>query len=60
MSKKTKSPSTNMDKVQKLKLELSQIRLNIKTGKEKNTNAHKKLKLQIAQLLTNNNNEKKA
>jgi|WetSurMetagenome_2_1015567.scaffolds.fasta_scaffold655683_3 ribosomal protein L29 len=45
----------NQDKINqiaKLKLELSKIRMEIKTGKNKNTNAHKKIKKQIAQLLT--------
>jgi len=57
---KSKKLTTNMDKIQKLKLEMSKIKLNIKAGKEKNTNAHKKLKIEIAQLLTSNKNEKKA
>jgi ribosomal protein L29 len=45
----------NQDKIaklKKLKNELSKIKLEIKSGKNKNTNAHKKIKKQIAQLLT--------
>lgn len=57
---KTIKKNNSLNKIQELKLELSKIRLNIKAGKEKNTNSHKKLKLQIAQLLTNNKDEKKA
>jgi ribosomal protein L29 len=55
-----KNINSNLNKIQELKLELSKIRLNIKAGKEKNTNSHKKLKLEIAQLLTNKEDEKKA
>lgn len=55
---KTIKKNTNLKKIQELKLELSKIRLNIKAGKEKNTNSHKKIKLQIAQLLTNKEDEK--
>jgi len=36
----------------KLKNELAKIKLEIKAGKNKNTNAHKKTKKQIARLLT--------
>lgn len=39
-------------KLEKLKTEIAQVKLNIKAGQEKNTNAHKKLKKEIAQLLT--------
>lgn len=45
----------NQDKanqITKLKFELTKVRLEIKSGKNKNTNAHKKIKKQIAQLLT--------
>lgn len=35
-----------------LKKELINVRLKIKAGQEKNTNAHKTIKKQIAQLLT--------
>lgn len=41
-----------MTPLAKLKLEISKIRLEIKAGKQKNTNAHKKIKKTIAQLLT--------
>jgi len=41
-----------------LKKKLALLRINIKAGKEKNTNAHKKLKKQIAQLLTKASQEK--
>ena len=46
MSKTTSSP------LEKLRLELAKTRLEIKAGKNKNTNAHKKIKKQIAQLLS--------
>ncbi len=35
-----------------LKIKLANIKLNIKAGIEKNTNAHKETKVKIAQLLT--------
>lgn len=37
------------------KIQLASIKLNIRAGLEKNTNAHKKIKKQIAQLLTKTN-----
>lgn len=43
-----KTPQT----LDELKIKLADIRLQIKAGQEKNTNAHKKIKVQIAQLLT--------
>ena len=46
---KVESPEINLDE---LKIKIAGIRLNIRAGKEKNTNAHKKMKKQIAQLLT--------
>ncbi len=46
---KTETPQETLDE---LKIKLSDIRLKIKAGQEKNTNAHKKLKVQIAQFLT--------
>lgn len=46
---KTEQPTTNLDE---LKIKLSGIKLKIRSGQEKNTNAHKKMKKQIAQLLT--------
>ena len=38
--------------LEELKIKLADIRLKIKAGQEKNTNAHKKTKVQIAQFLT--------
>jgi len=35
-----------------LRQKYATIRINIKAGREKNTNTHKKIKKQIAQLLT--------
>lgn len=40
--------------LEELKIQLASIKLNIRAGIEKNTNAHKKTKVQIAQLLTKN------
>ena len=51
--KKTKGTKTLLE----LKKELINIRLKIKVGQEKNTNAHKDIKKQIAQLLTKQNQE---
>lgn len=50
MAKKTTTtiPVTLEEK----KLKLAEIRLAIKAGKEKNTNAHKELKREIARQLT--------
>lgn len=39
-------------KLEELKTRLTQVKLSIKAGQEKNTNAHKKIKKEIAQLLT--------
>ena len=39
-------------KLEELKTTLTQVRLSIKAGQEKNSNAHKKIKKEIAQLLT--------
>ncbi|KKT40085.1 50S ribosomal protein L29 [Candidatus Collierbacteria bacterium RIFOXYB2_FULL_46_14] len=47
-----KTKSENTMSLEELKLKLSNIKLNIRSGQEKNTNAHKKTKVQIAQLLT--------
>lgn len=41
----------------KLRSDLVKIRLEIRGGKSKNTNAHKQLKKQIAQTLTKKNQE---
>ncbi len=46
---KTETPIATLEE---LKIKLADIRLKIKAGQEKNTNAHKKTKVQIAQFLT--------
>lgn len=46
---KTEKTIANLDE---LKIKLADIRLKIKSGLEKNTNAHKALKREIAQILT--------
>lgn len=38
--------------LEELKIQLASIKLNIRAGIEKNTNTHKKIKKQIAQLLS--------
>jgi ribosomal protein L29 len=43
---------TTQETLDELKIKLADIKLKIKAGQEKNTNAHKKTKVQIAQLLT--------
>ena len=48
---KTKNQTTTIT-LDESKIKLASIKLNIRAGIEKNTNAHKKLKVQIAQLLT--------
>jgi ribosomal protein L29 len=48
---------TPLDTLDELKIKLADTRLKIKAGQEKNTNAHKKIKVQIAQLLTAKNNQ---
>lgn len=50
MAKKTTTTTTQ--NLEELKVKLSEIKLSIRAGQEKNTNAHKSLKKQIAQLLT--------
>lgn len=57
---RTKKNINNADQIQALKLELSKLKLDIKASKQKNTNAHKKTKLEIARLLTKKQNDKKA
>jgi ribosomal protein L29 len=42
----------NISPLTTLKLDFAKMKLSIKAGKEKNTNAHKKIKLEIARLLT--------
>ncbi|KKS94505.1 MAG: hypothetical protein UW68_C0014G0015 [Candidatus Collierbacteria bacterium GW2011_GWB1_44_6] len=49
MPKKKIETTTSLEE---LKIQLATIKLNIRSGIEKNTNAHKKTKVQIAQLLT--------
>lgn len=49
---KTKTETTTQETLDELKIKLADIKLKIKAGQEKNTNAHKKIKVQIAQLLT--------
>lgn len=50
--KSNSTNKTNLTNLSDLKARLIEVRLNIKTHKEKNTNAHKAIKKQIAQLLT--------
>lgn len=50
MPKKITTNSQN--NLAELKTKFSEIKLTIKAGQEKNTNAHKKIKKEIAQLLT--------
>lgn len=51
----TKTKTDIIQTIDELKIKLSGIKLNIRAGQEKNTNAHKKLKKEIAQLLTKGN-----
>ena len=46
---KIDTPQTTLEE---LKVQLAEIKLKIKAGQEKNTNAHKQTKVEIAQLLT--------
>jgi len=48
---KTKTENTQ-ETLDELKIKLTDIKLKIRAGQEKNTNAHKKTKVQIAQLLS--------
>ena len=48
-TKKTENTIANLDE---MKIKYADIRLRIKSGQDKNTNAHKKLKKEIAQILT--------
>jgi len=48
---KTKTENS-IETLDELKIKLADIKLKIKAGQEKNTNAHKKTKEQIAQLLS--------
>jgi|CXWL01.1.fsa_nt_gi ribosomal protein L29 len=54
-TKTNKSDSSNKSDLATLKAKLLEIRLAIKAHQEKNTNAHKATKKQIAQMLTNKN-----
>ncbi|GEM_PF-1258290 len=56
-TKKAK-PSRGAKTLLELKKELINIRLKIRAGQEKNTNAHKPIKKQISQLLTKQKQEK--
>lgn len=49
MPKTKTEPTMTLDEQ---KIKLADIKLNIKAGIQKNTNAHKKLKKEIAQFLT--------
>lgn len=50
---KTKTDTT-ISTIDELKIKIAGIKLHIRAGQEKNTNAHKKLKKEIAQFLTKN------
>lgn len=49
---KSKTETTTQVSLDELKIKFADIKLKIKAGQEKNTNAHKQIKKQIAQLLT--------
>lgn len=48
----TNSSSDLIKKIAEVRGKLTAVRLDIRAGVEKNTNAHKKLKKELAQLLT--------
>lgn len=56
MAKKTETTNSGravqLKKISEVRAKLLETRLNIKAGVEKNTNAHKPLKRELAQLLT--------
>lgn len=56
MATKTTTTTTDtkdlLKKIKEVRLQLWDTRLNVKAGKEKNTNAHLPYKKQLAQLLT--------
>lgn len=53
MATKTTTTTTDLNKkIEETKLKLVSTRLDIRSGKNKNTNAHKPFKKQLAQLLT--------
>lgn len=47
-----KTKTENTTTLEELKIKLASIKLNISAGIEKNTNAHKKLKKEIAQFIS--------
>lgn len=49
---KSKTQTTTTNTLDDLKIKISDVKLKIRAGQEKNTNAHKKLKKEIAQILT--------
>jgi ribosomal protein L29 len=52
---KVATTTTNKEfaaKVMELKTKIAEVRLNIRSGQEKNTNAHKPLRAELARLLT--------
>ncbi|MBU1199992.1 hypothetical protein KJ953_00480 [Patescibacteria group bacterium] len=51
-TKKKKNTKNVPSSLAELRKKYTMTRINIKAGREKNTNAHKKIKKQIAQLLT--------
>jgi len=51
-TKTTKSAPKKTDSLSDLKTKMVEIKLSIKAHQEKNTNAHKAVRKQIAQLLT--------
>jgi len=51
-TKKKKTTKKAPSSLAELRKKYTMTRINIKAGREKNTNAHKKIKKQIAQLLT--------
>lgn len=48
----TKATTTPTQSLEELKTKFAEIKLAIRANQEKNTNAHKKIKKQIAQFLT--------
>jgi ribosomal protein L29 len=58
-TKKTETTNRSelLKKIAELRGKLQEVRLNIRAGQEKNTNAHKKFKKELAQLLTKLNTQ---
>ena len=52
---KTTKIENKLDSLAALKTKMVEVKLTIKAGQEKNTNAHKKIKKEIAQFLTKAN-----